>query len=257
MGIELTRLLVPLGPGELAPVVESNGEALPSSLGRPWLVAATDPSHAGTLARRQAVDPSGPGASFVVELELVTTYLQRLEPRVVGRRPALELWFPAAALPGLSGRIARPIQLAHAFYGPSYREEVPPGESPYADDVRLFLALLRRLPEVIEPAVLPMEGPTGLFVDEERRWHLIRRQRGETLLDGSETEDAPHPVPEPSLGEALRRELLGDARLWLLSNLGFWRASGKLCARDAVDLVGPLRRHFPHPSPTLRATLVD
>ncbi len=133
----------------------------------------------------------------------------------------------------------------------------PPGESPYADDVRLLLALLRRLPEVIEPAVMPMEGPAGLFVEEERRWHEIRRRTGETPPDGCEPDEEPHPVPEPSLGEALRRELLGDARLWLLSNLGFWRASGKLCARDAADLVGPLRRHFPHPAPSLRATLVD
>jgi len=240
MGIELTRIFVPLRLAEFGHVVATNGQALPSQADSD-LAAALHYPHAVTLCRGRAIAPRGDGACLLVKVEVVSAYLQRLEPALVGRGPEVELRIPAAALATFSRRIARPISLLHAFYGPGYAGRALPGHSMFGDDIRLFLSILDHAPLMRGPAPPRPRVAIGPFTELEREWQRLLGVR-EAIGSTAET-----------LGE----RLLGEARPWLLSNLGFWCATGKVRRSVLVNLQKTLGRRFPHPAPSLRGTLVD
>jgi len=241
MGIELTRLFVPLGLTEFAHVVASDGQALPSRVDGNQLVAVLDYPYAVTVARRRATTAGGDGACFLVKVEVVSAYLQRLEPPLAGRGREVELRIPATALATFSRRIARPIRPLHAFYGPAYAGRALPGHSMFGDDIRLFLSILEHAPTMRAPAPPRPRAPVEPFAELEREW---QRLLGVREVIGATAEN---------LGE----RLLQEARAWLLSNLGFWRATGKVPSDALRRLLRRLERRFPHPAPTLRGTLVD
>ena len=241
MGIELTRLFVPLGLTEFAQVVATEGQALPSRVDGDPLAVALEYPHAVTLARRRAIAPGGDGACFLVKVEVVSAYMQRLEPPLAGRGPEVELRIPAAALTAFSRRIVRPVHPLHAFYGPAYAGRALPGHSMFGDDIRLFLTILEHAPRTRAPAPPRPPVPIGPFAELEREWQQLL---GVREVIGATAEN---------LGEQLLRE----ARVWLLSNLGFWRVTGRVPPVALARLQARLRRRFPHPEPTLRGTLVD
>lgn len=275
MGIELTRLFVPLVPAELEEVVASNGLELPTSLAREHLRVSLGYEQAMALGRASVAAADTGAASFVLRVEIVSGYLQRLEPRVVGRGSSVELWIPVSQIPGLNRRIARPIRLLHALYGPRYAGRALPGHSMFGDDIQLFLMILEQAP-ALRPAPLVSSAERW----EERLRRLRRGRVGELrqmLAEGGpwlcslrrelqsigveelgeqwQRAAGVHPfAPRP---ESWDERLLRAARFWLVCNLAFWRATGRVGRAKLVGLAERLQRSFPHPAPTLRGTLVD
>lgn len=238
MGIDLTTLFVPLGLAEFAQVVASNGASLPSQVDGGHLSATLNHPRAVALARRQA-KAHGDGASFLVKVEVVTAYLQRLEPPLVGRGSEVELRIPSEALPGFSRRIARSIRLLQAFYGPAYAGRALPGQAMFGNDIELFLSVLGHA-AMTKPAWPPSPAlAIGPFYALERDWDSLL---GKVIAPTRAT---------------LADQLLRHARCWLLSNLGFWQATGRLPDHALRDLRESLRVRFPNPRPTLRGMLVD
>src|SRR5215813_11180264 len=276
MGIELTRLFVPLVPGDLESVVASNGLELPSRLGRDHLVVSLGYVHAMALARGQAAVRETGSASLLVKVEVVSDYLRRLEPRVVGRGSSVELWIPAAQIPALNRRIARPMRLLHALYGPAYGGRAMPGHSMFGDDIQLFLMLLEQAPALRPVPLVPLteryeERIRGLrrrqvadlrrmLAADRRAFSSLRREL--EALGVAAARDALLRSAGFEAGLAPRTEgwddrLLRAGRFWLLSNLAFWRVTGKVGRRRLAALGERLERTFPHPAPTLRGTLLD
>ena len=280
MGIELTRLFVPLGPAELEHVVASNGLELPTSLAREHLVVSLGYAHAMALGCASATAADAGAASFVLRVEVVTGYLQRLEPRVLGRGSSVELWIPGAQIPGLNRRIARPIRVLHALDGPRYAGRALPGHSMFGDDIQLFLMILEQAPALRPiPLVRDAErwkerlrrlrrvrvGELRWMLAQERTWPLpgfgmLRRELESIGVEGF-TEEWQRAAGVHTRGasrpESWEERLLEAARLWLVCNLAFWRATGRVGRTELVGLAERLQRSFPHPSPTLRATLLD
>ncbi|HUM12495.1 MAG TPA: hypothetical protein VLT82_16225 [Myxococcaceae bacterium] len=274
MGIELTRLFVPLGLAELAQVVASNGLALPERIGDDHLTVCLAYPQAMALGRHLATAPGPDGVSFLLKVEVVRTYLQRLEPRVVGSGNAVELWLPASELAAFNRRIARPIRLLHALYGPGYAARALPGHTLFGDDIRLFLAILEQAP-ALAPAAVPRPRTT-LEARRKRVREMERLWAPEPLR--TELKRALAARRQEELQEALRDEweraaglrggldsrpegwderLLRAARPWLLGNLPFWRVTGAVPRGRLLALAERLHRRFPHPAPTLRGTLLD
>ena len=280
MGIELSNLFAPLGPAALEHVVVSNGLELAPMLDQEHLVVAPSYRHARTLARARVLEPGGDGACFLVKVEVVTGYLQRLEPRVVGRGDEVELWIPRSAFPGFNRRIARPMRMLHAVYGPGYAGRALPGHSMFGDDIHLFLAILEKAPSL----EVPRSGSAERWAERLRRLrhvrariaeleHLVQRSPGDLehlirwsrLFRGRNDDELwkslaratglrTDPAARP---EGAAERLLRAARLWLLCNLAFWRVTGSVSRARLLELAERLHDLFPHPGPTLRGTLVD
>ncbi len=266
MGIELTRLFVPLGPAELAQVVASNGLALPERIQDDHLAVCLAYPQATALGRHLATARGPDGAAFLLRVEVVRTYLQRLEPRVVGSGSAVELWLPASELAAFNRRIARPLRLLHALYGPGYAARALPGHTLFGDDIGLFLAILEQA-----PAAAPRPR-TAVEALRERTREMERRGAPEPLRTALRSELATRRqevlraeweraaglrgglAPRP---EGWEERLLRAARLWLLCNLPFWRVTGAVGRGRLLALAERLHRRFPHPAPTLRGTLLD
>jgi hypothetical protein len=230
MALELTTLFVPIGLAGLRPVVASDGQVLPTAEDGVFVAMTLEAGHAQALAHEGALDASRGLASFVLRFELLTAFLQKLEPRVVGRGREVELRVPSAALPAFSRWIVSPIQIECAFFGPRYKGPVFPHRSRDGDDLALFLAALESSP-VLEDSLGWMGAPLPISG--------FRREPRKAI---------------PARDE-LRRELLRESRFWLLANLGFWRAARRLSARRYHDLVEMLRAEFPHPDPRYGAAL--
>ncbi|HVP63139.1 MAG TPA: hypothetical protein VMT11_21455 [Myxococcaceae bacterium] len=262
MGIELTKLFVPLGPAEIAQVVASNGLALPEHIQGDHLAVSLAYAPAMALARRQATAPHPDGAAFLLKVEVVRAYLQRLEPRVVGRGGAVELWLPASELAAFNRRIARPIRLLQALYGPGYAGRALPGHTLFGDDIQLFLAILERTTAASPPP--RRRGTVEVLAERYRdlRQPLparLRRELGVEHLERRREEweraaGLHGGIARPEGGD---QRLLGAARLWLLCNLAFWRVTGAVGRGTLIALAERLQRWFPHPAPTLRGTLID
>jgi len=192
----------------------------------------------------------------------------------------VELWIPAAEIPGLNPRIARPIRLLHALYGPEYPGRTAGGQGMFGDDIQLFLMVLAQAPALRalpipsgperwqERLRLMRRGEVGKLrrmILEERAWVApdvagLKRRLGSIGIEELREEWQRAVGFRPSVAprsEGWDERLLRVARFWLLSNLAYWRATGRVGRAKLVDLAERLQRTCPHPAPTLRATLLD
>lgn len=119
---DTTTLYRPTGEAELRLVIASHFSAWPDRLPeQPIFYPVTNEIYAVQIARDWNATPQDTG--FVTSFDVLTTYLDRFDRKVVGdSRTHVEYWIPAEDLDEFNRHIVGPIRVIRAFTGSPPRE---------------------------------------------------------------------------------------------------------------------------------------
>lgn len=111
---ELTTLYRPVGPAELALIIESGHRAFPPRLPeQPIFYPVTNEQYAIEIARDWNVKQDGAG--FVTRFRVPTDSLVRYPVQVVGASRHSEHWIPADELAEFNEQIVGPIEIIREY----------------------------------------------------------------------------------------------------------------------------------------------
>jgi hypothetical protein len=110
----LTTLFRPVGPTELALIIESGNRAFPPRLlDQPIFYPVVNEEYAIQIARDWNVKASGAG--FVTRFRISSHFVARYPVRQVGASRHRELWVPAEELPEFNAHISGQIEVIREF----------------------------------------------------------------------------------------------------------------------------------------------
>jgi hypothetical protein len=112
--VETTTLYRPVGPNELALIVESGWTKFPPRLmQQPIFYPVMNEEYAIQIARDWNVPASGSG--FVTKFEVRTDYVTKFQVQNVGGEIHNELWVPAEELEEFNSHIVGKIEVTKSF----------------------------------------------------------------------------------------------------------------------------------------------
>jgi hypothetical protein len=110
----LTTLFRPVGPAELALIIESGNREFPPRLSdQPIFYPVLNEEYAIQIARDWNVKASGAG--FVTRFQVSSLFVARYPVRRVGASMHTELWVPAEELPEFNAHIIGRIEVIREF----------------------------------------------------------------------------------------------------------------------------------------------
>jgi hypothetical protein len=112
--LALTTLFRPVGPAELALIIESGNREFPPRLSdQPIFYPVLNEEYAIQIARDWNVKASGAG--FVTRFRIASHFVARYPVKRVGASIHTELWVPAEELPDFNSHIIGPIEVIREF----------------------------------------------------------------------------------------------------------------------------------------------